>query len=143
MGEDGDDGTEHDAEELTQDGDRDGDRHGGLGGSIGQARKGSGHDAAQDHIGGTGGADLHQAHGHELDGGTDGKAGGTSPSSRPTSVAPTRGCSKLRRPSRRESHMQNTPTRPTSTALMNVFIPFSFQSGKSLVDYSLASMSTL
>ena len=33
--------------------------------------------------------------------------------------------------------MQNTPTRPTSTAPMNVFIPFSFQSGKSLVDYSL------
>ena len=76
MGEGGDDGTEHDAEELTQDGDRDGDRHGGLGGSIGQARKGSGHDAAQDHIGRNGGADLHQAHGHELDGGTDGKAGG-------------------------------------------------------------------
>lgn len=76
MGEGGDDGTEHDAEELTQDSDRDGDRHGGLGGSIGQARKGSGHDAAQDHIGRNGGADLHQAHGHELDGGTDGKAGG-------------------------------------------------------------------
>ena len=76
MGEGGDDGTEHDAEELTQDGDRDGDRHGGLGGSIGQARKGSGHDAAQDHIGRNGSTDLHQAHGHELDGGTDGKAGG-------------------------------------------------------------------
>lgn len=30
----------------------------------------------QDHIGRNGGADLHQAHGHELDGGTDGKAGG-------------------------------------------------------------------
>lgn len=38
--------------------------------------KAAGHDAAQDHIGRNGSADLHQAHGHELDGGTDGKAGG-------------------------------------------------------------------
>lgn len=50
-----------------------------------------------------------------------------SPRTTPTSVAPTSGCSKFRRPSRRESSMQNTLTRPTSRALTNVFMSFSFR----------------
>ena len=50
-----------------------------------------------------------------------------SPSTMPTSVAPTSGCSKFRRPSRRESSMQNTATRPTSTALTNMFMRNSFR----------------
>ena len=73
VGEHGDDGAKHDAEELPQDRDGDRDGHGGLGAGAGEARERGRDDAAKHHVGRHRGADAHEAHAHELRGSADGE----------------------------------------------------------------------
>lgn len=51
------------------------DGNGRLGACAGEDGKARGDDAAHDHVGGHGGAHLHETHAHKLDGGTRGEAG--------------------------------------------------------------------
>ena len=75
VAEGGDDGTKHDAEQLSEHGNGDGNGNGRLGACAGEDGKARGDDAAHDHVGGHGGAHLHETHAHKLDGGTRGEAG--------------------------------------------------------------------
>ncbi len=76
MGQRGDNRTEDDAQKLTENGDRNRDGHCSLGRCAGEAREGSGNDAAQDHIRRNGCANLNQAHAYKLNGSANGEAGG-------------------------------------------------------------------